>query len=69
MLPKTSLWSGITQGLRTAGTILGSLAAGGLVGWLISYQLPAIGPWPLLVGLILGLILGAWQALREVKKN
>ena len=50
-------------------TFVYTLAAAGLLGWAIqTWAWPRAAPWPLLVGLILGLVLGMGRFIRDAMK-
>jgi F0F1-type ATP synthase assembly protein I len=46
-----------------------TVAAGGLIGWAIQkWAAPSAAPWPLLVGLIVGILVGMGKFIRDALK-
>jgi hypothetical protein len=70
-MPRTKEMGTAEQLLKisTVGTNFAfSVMAAGLLGWLLQrFVIPGSAPWPLVVGLLVGLLLGAWRFVRDAK--
>lgn len=65
----TSFWDSIALGLQVCGTLLTTIAGGGAIGWWFATRWPSLGAWPILVGLLLGLVVGIWLTIRLVSQK
>jgi ATP synthase protein I len=65
--PRDPFFAGLGQAVRMGTELLASLIVGGGLGWVIDTYLLDTTPWGIVVGLILGVVAGILNVMRDAR--
>ncbi|HZS11508.1 MAG TPA: AtpZ/AtpI family protein [Nitrospirales bacterium] len=65
--PRDPFFAGLGQAVRMGTELLASLIVGGGLGWVVDTYLLGTTPWGMVVGLILGVVAGILNVMRDAR--